>query len=269
MAPIVGFTSSVETMLSSMSASAAATQIVGFLPFIALFGAALPAVLISAKRRGVHHADILPVPLLLTTCAQFVRLILIGLGQIPAMRVTAYTLSSRLNGATAGPFSLPPDVIAGIVSVLSLALIILLRSNRQSRQQAMLESEIASARGVQQMILPDAVESVPVFRVESVYEPAQEVGGDFFQTISDGAGGMIVTVGDVSRKDLPAAMLVSMLVGAIRSVAESTCAPDVILAHLNRRSTAIAAHISASGAVTIANVGHLAPYLDGRELEQP
>lgn len=215
---------------------------------------------------------------MLTYLVQIALLVLIGLGQIPTLRGTANTLSSRMNGMTAGPFRLPPDVIAGILSVLSLALIILLRSNRQSRQQAILESEIASASEVQQVILPDAVESVQGFGVKSVYEPAQEVGGDFFQTICDGEGGMIVIVGDVSAKGLPAAMLVSTVVGPIRSVVESTCAPDAILAHLNRRligrtkggfSTAIAAQISASGAVTIANAGHLAPYLDGRELELP
>jgi phosphoserine phosphatase RsbU/P len=267
-----------EMTLEWMNISTATTQIAGFVPFIVLFGVVLPAIFISAMRRGDRHAGILLVPMLLTVSVQSVRLILIGLEQIPALRGTASTLSIWLNTRTAGPFTIPPDVVAGILSVLSLALIVLLRSNRQSRQQAVLESEIASARQVQQVILPDAVESVPGFRVESVYEPAQEVGGDFFQTISDGAGGMIVIVGDVSGKGLPAAMLVSMLVGAIRSVTESTCAPDAILAHLNRRligrakggfSTAIAAHISASGAVTIANAGHLAPYLDGRELELP
>lgn len=229
-------------------------------------------------RRGNRDAGILLVPMLLTASVQIVTVILFGLAQIPALRVPVTQLFVWLNGIPAGPFKIRPDVVAGILTVLSLALIILLRSNRQSRQQAVLESEIASAREVQQVILPDAVESVPGFHVESVYEPAQEVGGDFFQTISDGAGGMIVIVGDVSGKGMPAAMLVSMLVGAIRAVAESTCAPDAILAHLNRRligrakggfSTAIAAHISASGVVTIANAGHLAPYLDGRELGLP
>jgi serine phosphatase RsbU (regulator of sigma subunit) len=229
-------------------------------------------------RRGYRDAGILLVPLLLSSLVQFIELVLIGIEQIPALRVSGDALSNRLNGITAGPFIISPEVAAGVLSVLSLALIILVRSNRQSRQQAMLENELASAREVQQVILPEMVEKVPGFRVESVYEPAQQVGGDFFQVLPDCAGGMIVVVGDVAGKGLPAAMLVSMLIGAIRTAAESTSAPDAILAHLNRRligrthggfCTAIAAHIAADGTVTIANAGHLGPYLDGHEIELP
>ena len=69
---------------------------------------------------------------------------------------------------------------------------VLLRSNRTSRQQALLESEMAAAREVQQAILPEQVESVPGFTAESEYPPAREVGGDFFQIIphkTDGSHG--------------------------------------------------------------------------------
>jgi serine phosphatase RsbU (regulator of sigma subunit) len=73
-------------------------------------------------------------------------------------------------------------------------------------------------------------------------------------------------------------MLVSVIVGAIRATAEYTQAPDLLLASLNERlvgrgsggfSTALVAHITADGAVTIANAGHLSPYLDGKEVELP
>jgi sigma-B regulation protein RsbU (phosphoserine phosphatase) len=67
-------------------------------------------------------------------------------------------------------------------------------------------------------------------------------------------------------------------VGAIRGVAEYTRNPAELLSSLNERlvgrgggsfSTALVAHIAASGAVTIANAGHLSPYLDGKEVELP
>jgi serine phosphatase RsbU (regulator of sigma subunit) len=207
-----------------------------------------------------------------------VFLILFGLQQIPALRVSASTLSARLGSFNVGPFSILPDNVAGILSVLSLALIILMRSNRQSRQQAILENELTSAREVQQVILPEATESVPGFRVESVYEPALHVGGDFFQVLPDSRGGLIAVVGDVAGKGLPAALLVSVMVGAIRTAVAFTHAPAEILAQLNDRlihrsqggfSTAIVAHLAADGSVAIANAGHLGPYLDGREIELP
>jgi len=73
-------------------------------------------------------------------------------------------------------------------------------------------------------------------------------------------------------------MLVSVLVGAIRGVAEYTSAPAELLANLNDRlmgrgggslSTALVASLAADGTVSIANAGHLSPYLDGEEIELP
>ena len=178
----------------------------------------------------------------------------------------------------AGPFQIWLQTLLDILAALSLALIILLRSNRQSRQQALLESELEAAREVQRVILPEQIETVPGFTVESVYQPAQQVGGDFFQILPDSRGGLLIVVGDVAGKGLPAAMLVSVLVGAIRTAAAYSQSPSEVLAQLNERlvgrthggfSTALAAHITADGWVTIANAGHLSPYLDGKEIELP
>jgi serine phosphatase RsbU (regulator of sigma subunit) len=135
---------------------------------------------------------------------------------------------------------------------------------------------MAAAREVQQVILPEAVEAVPGFKVESLYQPAQEVGGDFFQLVPDRKGGLVIVVGDVAGKGLPAAMLVSLLVGAVRTTAAYTQEPAEVLEQLNERllgrthggfATALCAHIAQDGRVTIANAGHLAPYLDGTEIE--
>jgi len=150
-----------------------------------------------------------------------------------------------------------------------------LRSTRMSRQQALIESEMAAAREVQQIILPEPIERVPGFQIESVYAPAQEVGGDFFQIIAAQEGSVLLVIGDVAGKGLPAAMLVSVLVGAIRGVAEYTSEPAELLANLNQRlvgrvaggfATALAARIFPDGAMLISNAGHLPPYLDGHEV---
>ena len=91
-------------------------------------------------------------------------------------------------------------------------------------------------------------------------------------------GGLLVVVGDVAGKGLPLAMPVSVLVGAIRAAAQYTHDPKELLGILNERligrfnggfSTALAAHIDIDGLITIANAGHLPPYLDGREVNLP
>jgi len=152
------------------------------------------------------------------------------------------------------------------------------RYGRTRTEMALLETEMTAAREVQQVMLPPAGESFPGYSVESVYKPARQVGGDFFQILPAADRGLFIVFGDVAGKGVPAAMLVSMLVGSIRAIAEETRDPAVMLRKLHDRligrisggfATALAAQIMADGAVTVANAGQLSPYLDGRELELP
>lgn len=145
-------------------------------------------------------------------------------------------------------------------------------------EMALLENEMAAARQVQQAIVPDPGKSFPGYSVESVYKPARQVGGDFFQILPVDKGGLLIVFGDVAGKGLPAAMLVSMLVGSIRTTVEHTHDPAVILGTLHDRllgrtsggfCTAVAASIADDGRVAIASAGHLSPYLDGHEVELP
>ena len=60
--------------------------------------------------------------------------------------------------------------------------ILVYRFTRTRREQKRYASEIEAACVVQQVLIPEAIPSVPGFAIESVYKPASEVGGDFFQT---------------------------------------------------------------------------------------
>jgi len=151
------------------------------------------------------------------------------------------------------------------------------RHIRAQAEKAQLEAEMAAAREVQQLMLPDEAESYPGYSVDSAYRPALQIGGDFFQILPAADDGFLLVLGDVAGKGLAAAMHVSMLVGVIRTLAPETSDPAIILRKLHDRlngrtsgvSTALAAHVSANGLVTIANAGHLSPYLDGGEIELP
>jgi hypothetical protein len=153
-----------------------------------------------------------------------------------------------------------------------------LRYVKTRTENVLFEREMAAARQVQQVILPNPHQSFPGFAIESVYRPAREVGGDFFQILPVGDGGLLFVIGDVAGKGLPAAMLVSLLVGSIRATAEHTHDPVCLLGKLHQRisghtgdgfTTALAAFIADDGLVTLANAGHLSPYLDGEEIELP
>ncbi len=164
-----------------------------------------------------------------------------------------------------------------VATVLSLAIItvLLLRRFLQSqRQQEQLKQEIEQARQVQHVLIPEGLPAIPGITVESEYRPAQQVGGDFFQIIAGNDGSVLAVIGDVSGKGLKAAMLVSLIVGTIRNQAETNLDPLPMLQSLNRRligrrdanATSLALHIAPDGGVTLANAGHLAPYLNGKEM---
>ncbi len=146
---------------------------------------------------------------------------------------------------------------------------------RDHQKQTEIDNELKSAREVQQVMIPEAIPDVPGYAIQSAYHPAREVGGDFFQIISLDSGPTLIILGDVSGKGLKAAMNVSLIIGAFRTLAEIESRPTDILAGLNRRlvgrmlggfTTALLLKVDRFGHCTVANAGHLPPFLNGKEL---
>ena len=158
--------------------------------------------------------------------------------------------------------------VLGLAFSLLMVTVLIRQFLVDSRDKQRLAAELESARTMQQLLFP----ANPGQQVEAVYWPAMEVGGDFWQELLQPDGSRLVAVGDVSGKGLKAAMVVSLLIGALRNSRAS--APAAILGELNRVAasalsggfvTAAVARIDGD-TVTIANAGHPAPYLDGVEV---
>jgi serine phosphatase RsbU (regulator of sigma subunit) len=170
-------------------------------------------------------------------------------------------------------------VHGGDIAILvnyAVLFVLVRRYARSRRDEERLHAELAAARAVQEVLIPKEVPSIADFTVETVYKPAAEVGGDFFQIIPLAAGGTIVAIGDVSGKGMPAAVTVSLIVGTLRTLADYTQSPGEILSALNRRmlarshggfTTCLVLRIDANSTFIAANAGHIAPYLDGQEIE--
>jgi hypothetical protein len=165
--------------------------------------------------------------------------------------------------------------ISGLLLPLVLALLLLRRLNISLKRQRRMALDVKQAQEVQQVILPPARMTLPGFKIESEYRPALEVGGDFFQIIPHPTdGSLLIVAGDVAGKGLRSGMLVALLVGAIRSTVHFSFDPKIVLGELNERllgrgdaqATCLALRIDANGAVTLANAGHLPPYLNGEPL---
>jgi hypothetical protein len=176
---------------------------------------------------------------------------------------------------TAWPFPLGTYQTTGIAVQLVFFTILLLRFVRTRSHEERYKTELEAARTVQQVLVPDEVPTIPGFALASVYKPAGQVGGDFFQIIPIANGGVLVAIGDVSGKGMPAAMTVALLVGTLRTLAHYTQKPSEILAAMNQRmlarssggfTTCLVLAVSAAGTLTAANAGHIAPYVNGREL---
>jgi len=229
------------------------------------------ALLVVWYRRGNREAGLLIVPMFLANLSDLLIDFAAAVRyshprfQIPSLHLGLITITDWS--------------FANILFLFTIGLIIFQRFTRIARDQALAHAELESARSIQQVLIPEALPDIPNLRIESVYHPAQQVGGDFFQIVPLGGTeqGTLVAIGDVSGKGLPAAMNVALIVGTLRTLAEQTSSPAQILAGLNRRllgrgagfTTCLVLHILPTGDVTIANAGHLNPYLAGAELELP
>ena len=131
---------------------------------------------------------------------------------------------------------------------------------------------------IQQVLIPETLPKVPGFTVTSAYKPAQQVGGDFFQIIPVGGGSTLVILGDVSGKGLKAAMAVSLIVGAVRALADDYSQPGQLLTQLNRRlfgrlqggfATCLILLLKSDSTCVVASAGHPAPFLNSQEIDTP
>jgi hypothetical protein len=171
----------------------------------------------------------------------------------------------------AGPIPIHFAAFGDFTSILVILIIIFFRFLRVQRDQERVSNELAAARTVQELLIPQEKLSTPGFEVDSIYDPANEVGGDFFHIQAVGFEGLIVVIGDVAGKGLKAAMNVSLLMGALRRTQERR--PAKILESLNRVlagtqifTTCQAVWFGANGEMVIANAGHLPPYINSQEI---
>jgi PAS domain S-box-containing protein len=147
------------------------------------------------------------------------------------------------------------------------------KQQQEAQERQRIEQELRVARLIQQTLLPKSLPGLPGYDMAAYYQPAREVGGDFydFLEIEDGCLGLVV--GDVSGKGVPAAIVMAitrtMLHAAYRL---GSPAPGEILQQVNNILhpdippnmfvTCLAAILnSRTGRLQYANAGHDLPYL--------
>jgi serine phosphatase RsbU (regulator of sigma subunit) len=196
-------------------------------------------------------------------------------------RYTHWTLADKITGPlfAINGNSVNLVSLAGILLLISIVFAVYRNSLDARRRQIALEQEFRDARELQQVLIPETPKTLPGFEITSSYLPAAEVGGDFLQLIPavrDHEGATLAVIGDVSGKGLRAAMSVALIVGAVRTLAESTSRPAEILDGLNRRLcgrmqggfvTCLIMRLHPDGSCVLANAGHPPPFINDREME--
>src|SRR5829696_8488247 len=155
------------------------------------------------------------------------------------------------------------------------------KQKQEAQERERIEQELRIARLIQQTLLPKSVPELPGYDVAAYYQPAREVGGDFYDffELEDGRLGLVV--GDVTDKGVPAALVMANTQSVLRAVAQrGGSKPGRILAEVNE---ALWAHMPPSmfvtcfyglldpesGSFRYANAGHNLPYChqDGLAIE--
>ncbi len=143
-------------------------------------------------------------------------------------------------------------------------------------ERAELRGELAAARQVQHLLVPDKMQVAPGVTVSSVFLPAHEVGGDFYLCRALPNGSQRVLLGDVSGKGVAAALTSALLLGAADRCDDLR--PPEVLRELNAAlhnsgiegfTTCLCADLLPGGVLLIANAGQVPPYRNGREIEIP
>jgi phosphoserine phosphatase RsbU/P len=133
--------------------------------------------------------------------------------------------------------------------------------------------DLERAREVQQLLLPKVIPHISGIEISISYEPARQLGGDFYDFLPYGDRRLAIAVGDVAGKGSAAALLASLGVGILREHAvHQSSSPAEMLADLNGHlqvpgskgrfiAMAFGVYDQDSRELTIANAGFPPPLL--------
>jgi sigma-B regulation protein RsbU (phosphoserine phosphatase) len=135
-----------------------------------------------------------------------------------------------------------------------------------------LKGDLEVARQIQFGLLPFEPYRMAGVTIEAAMRPANTVGGDYFDIVDLGAGRIGVALGDVAGKGMPAALLMALLQGSLRTLVTAGLRGgdlmEALNAHLhahlprNRLVTLFYGELDAAGGeLSYVNGGHNPPFL--------
>src|SRR5215217_5485256 len=148
------------------------------------------------------------------------------------------------------------------------------RLEQEISERERIEQELRVARTIQQASLPKEVPQPEGWQLSPFYQPAREVGGDFYDFFTLEEGRVGVVVGDATGKGMPAALVAEATSNMLRAVAQAlgSSSPGEVLSRVNETLLArippnmfvtcfYAVLDAGSASLRYANAGHDLPYL--------
>ncbi|MBW4436329.1 MAG: SpoIIE family protein phosphatase [Pleurocapsa minor GSE-CHR-MK-17-07R] len=103
----------------------------------------------------------------------------------------------------------------------------------EARRRERLDQELRVAGIIQQTLLPKAVPSIDGWQFAAYWQPARTVGGDFYDFVPLQDGRLMIVIGDVTDKGVPAALVMASTRTILRAAAERLISPGEILRRAN------------------------------------
>jgi len=98
--------------------------------------------------------------------------------------------------------------------------------------------QMGKARKIQENLLPKQIR-IPGLKVASLFQPADEVGGDYYDVLLLSDGAWLFCIADITGHGISAAMSAAVLKTLLIQATEHTCSPEEILNFINRRFTVV------------------------------
>jgi len=148
------------------------------------------------------------------------------------------------------------------------------RLEQEERERERIEQELLVARRIQQASLPKEVPTLAGWEISPFYQPAREVGGDFYDFFELDEDRVGVVVGDATGKGVPAALVAEATSNMLRALAQGLdpSSPGEVLKRVNETLLARMPHnmfVTCFYAIldpniaslSYANAGHDLPYV--------
>ncbi len=161
------------------------------------------------------------------------------------------------------------EIVKGITQQAAIAI-----KNELLQQEAIkserMERELQLAREIQTTFLPDKLPDLPGWDISARWQPARQVGGDFYDILMLNDDQIGFVIADVADKGMPAALFMTLIRTLIRAAAKEKSSPAEVLKQVNDLLIPDSKHgmfvtvfyavfSLSSGKLVYANAGHNPP----------